>query len=70
VLLIIPSPAFLESLPLKKIPDRNDFYLFAGKDEERIEYWNSVAAASRQLGQEFLEVVASGKIRERVQPLL
>lgn len=69
VLLVIPSPAFIESLPLKKIPDRNDFYLFAGKDQERIEYWNIVAAASQQLGQEFLEVVDSGKIRERVQPM-
>ncbi len=69
VLLISPSKEFVEHLPLKKIPDRNDFLHFSGRDQERIDYWNTVVSKSEQLGLDFLEAVESGKIRELVQPL-
>ena len=69
MLLIAPTRPFLETLPLKKIPDREDFYRFQGRDAERIATWNTVAQASRQLGDEFAEVVNSGKIKERVRPM-
>ncbi|MEM7343793.1 MAG: hypothetical protein AAF485_06090 [Chloroflexota bacterium] len=68
-LLVAPSKAFVESLPLKKIPDRDDFYLFEGRDEARWDYWQAVSQASSQLGEAFLEAVTSGKIRKLVQPL-
>ena len=69
VLLVAPSRQFVESLPLKKITDRNDFYLFEGRDRQRMEYWRTVAARSRELADEFMDLVASGRIRERVRPM-
>jgi hypothetical protein len=69
VLMVCPSPAFLETLPLRKIPDRDDFKLFFKKDEERIAYWERVRAESVRLGDEFLHAVRSGRIRDKIRPL-
>lgn len=69
VLLVAPSDAFAASLPYGKIPDRTDFWTFAGRDKDRIDYWRTVIQKSEALGNEFLEAVDSGKIRELVQPL-
>ena len=68
VLLVSPSEKFIRSLPHQKIPDRNDFYLFKGKDDERIAYWEYVSEKSKDLGDEFLDIVNSGKIRDMVVP--
>lgn len=70
VLLVAPSPEFVSRLPLGKISDRNDFYRFAGDDNGRFDYWQKVAAAGRELAEDFKEAVATGSIRERVRPLL
>lgn len=69
VLLISPSETFLQRLPHGKIPDRDDFYGFEGRDAERIAYWEKTAEQSRVLGDAFMEAVESGKIREMVRPL-
>jgi hypothetical protein len=69
VVLVAPSRKFIKELPYKKIPDRNDFYLFKGKQSERISYWNSVVDKSTALGEEFLNVVQSNKIRDIIQPM-
>lgn len=69
VLQVAPSESFIESLPLQKIPDRNDFWLFAGKEQERIDYWEAVIKKSELLGAEFLDAVESGKIKNLVQPM-
>jgi hypothetical protein len=70
VLLVAPSPAFVSCLPLGKISDRNDFYRFAGDDHGRFDYWQKVAAAGKELAEDFAEAVTSGSIQERVKPLL
>lgn len=69
VVLIAPSPAFVASLPFGKIPDRKDFWLFAGRDAERLAYWHTVLERGRQLGQALLELLESGRIKEVVRPL-
>ncbi len=69
VLLICPDRQFIEGLPGKKIPDRNDFYLFKGKNQERIHCWQTVAKKSERLGQDFLDAVETGRISELVRPL-
>ena len=69
VVLLAPSPEFVESLPLAKIPDRDDFWLFKGRDDDRIKYWNTVRTESRRLADEFMEAVESGRIRDLVRPL-
>jgi len=70
VLLVAPSKAFVERLPYHKIPDRTDFQYFKGRDKERLAYWNRVIQKSNCLGEEFLEAVQTGRIRERVRPML
>ncbi len=69
VLLMHPSEAFVKGLPYGKIPDRGDFTRFKDRRDERIKYWNKAILESRRLGDEFLDAVHSGKIRERIQPL-
>jgi hypothetical protein len=70
LLMIGPSRDFIDSLPLGKIPDREDFYRFKGDDERRMQYWQRVAAAGEKMAEEFAETVESGRIRKRVQPLM
>ncbi|MCF8111625.1 MAG: patatin-like phospholipase family protein [Desulfobacteraceae bacterium] len=69
VLVIAPGREFIKSLPLEKIPDRKDFYLFAGKDKERMNYWQKVVERGRELAEDFMEAVESGKIRQRLRPI-
>jgi hypothetical protein len=69
MLLVCPSREFIESLPYKKIPDREDFPFFRGRDEERVAYWTAVVEAGERLGEEFLEAVGTGAIGELVRPI-
>lgn len=69
VVLISPSPDFVRGLPLGKIPDRDDFIRFRGNDRERRAYWEHVIRACRTLGDEFLDLVQSGKVRDALRPL-
>ena len=69
IVLVSPSPGFVRRLPYGKIPDRDDFVRFRGRDHERMAYWGQVIQAGRGLGEEFLDLAGSGKIRNAVQPL-
>jgi len=69
VVLVAPSNRFVESLPFGKIPDRQDFKTFFGKDKERIGYWRKVVEKNGELGHEFFEAIESGRIGEVVKPL-
>lgn len=69
VVLISPSPGFVGRLPLGRIPDRDDFIRFRGRDRERRACWEQVIRACRSLGEEFLDLVHSGRIRNAVRPL-
>jgi len=65
-LLVAPSDAFVASLPGGKIPDRRDFYAF--DEAERIRRWDAALRASERLADELRELLATGRIAERVQP--
>jgi hypothetical protein len=67
VLMLAPSSKFIESLPFGRIPDRRDFDRLAGRDDECVTFWFKSVEMSAKLGQEFLDAVESGSIRERVQ---
>ncbi|MCX7822335.1 MAG: patatin-like phospholipase family protein [Syntrophobacterales bacterium] len=69
LLLICPTKALVESLPGGKIPDRNDFYTFRGRDAERISCWKRAVDAGRYMVEEFLEVIEGGKLKDWVEPL-
>jgi hypothetical protein len=66
VLIVCPSKSFIAGLPYGKIPDRNDFMKFKGKDNERLDYWRTAVEGSNFLGEQLHEAVASGKIRSLV----
>ncbi len=70
VVLVAPSPEFISRMPLGKISDRNDFYRFANDDHGRFNYWKRVVAAGKELSDDFIEAVAGGSVRKRVQPLV
>lgn len=65
--LLAPSAEFVARLPHGKIPDRRDFWRFS--DEDRIRYWRSVVAASQELADDLQELLATGRLADRAQPL-
>ena len=69
MILISPTREYLDSLPHRKLPDRNDFKRFADDYEGRLRYWRQAMAMSAQLRDEFAELVASGRIADTVLPL-
>jgi len=69
LLLVSPSREYLASLPHGKLPDRTDFKHYLGDDAGREAYWRKAVGESRRLGDEFLELVESGKLVDRIQPL-
>lgn len=69
VVLIAPSPEFVRTLPLGRIPDRKDFIVFRGRDADRMALWRKAAAMNRRMGEDFADAVLSGRIRHLVKPL-
>ncbi len=69
VLLVAPSRKFISLLPYGKIPDRTDFITFAGRDKERLNYWNEVIDKSAIIGEDFMEAAVSGRLKEIIKPL-
>ncbi len=69
VLLVAPSPAYLETLPDRKLPDRKDFERYLGDDAGRERAWRRAVAESERLGDEFLELVDRGRLAEVLKPL-
>ncbi|MNF11491.1 hypothetical protein D3C80_2127220 [compost metagenome] len=69
MLLVTPSPQYLAALPFGKLPDRNDFKRFMGDAPSRKRYWYQAIAESQRLGDELLELIATGRLHERLQAL-
>jgi hypothetical protein len=67
--LVYPSEDFIATLPLGKVPDREDFVTFVDEPETRIANWRQAVAKAEPLGEVFLELVASGRIKDVVRPL-
>ncbi|WP_095143690.1 MULTISPECIES: hypothetical protein [unclassified Pseudomonas] len=69
VLLLAPSRHYLSRLPYGKLPDRNDFKRFMGDPAGRQHYWKTAMDESQRLGDEFLELCASGRLGDRLLTL-
>ncbi|MCH8505130.1 MAG: hypothetical protein LAT50_12500 [Ectothiorhodospiraceae bacterium] len=69
VLLVAPSESFVRQLPRGRIPDRKDFYRYAGDDAGRARDWQRITDATRRLADGFLELCESDRIRQVVKPL-
>ena len=57
VLLVAPSRSYLDSLPYKKLPDRNDFKHFMHDVDGRVKYWEWAIGESERLGDTFMALV-------------
>ncbi|MFO7530023.1 MAG: patatin-like phospholipase family protein [Marinobacter sp.] len=69
VLLVAPSPEYLRTLPDGKLPDRKDFGRYMGDDASRERSWRKAIAESDRLGEEFLELLETGRLTEVIKPL-
>jgi hypothetical protein len=69
VLMVYPSESFVESLPDGRIPDRGDFETFMNDPATRIANWRRTIELSAPLGEEFLEMIASGRLQDAVERL-
>ena len=69
IVMVYPSADFVASLPLGKVPEREDFVTFVDDPETRIANWRQAVAKAEPLGEIFLELVASGKIKDVISPL-
>lgn len=69
VLLVAPSRDYLQSLPDRKLPDRKDFERYMGDDAGREQAWRGAVAESDRLGDEFLELLETGALADRLTPL-
>jgi hypothetical protein len=69
VLMVFPTQSFIENLPGEKVPDRTDFITFLDDQETKIKNWRKAVELSAPLGEDFLELVESGKIRDVVEKL-
>lgn len=69
VLMVFPTARFIENLPGGKMPTREDFVTFMERPETRMQNWRQAVEQSATLGEEFLELVESGKIRDAVEKI-
>jgi hypothetical protein len=54
LILIAPSKAFLQNLPMKKLLDRKDFTRFLGDDETRKRLWWQTLRECERMGEAFV----------------
>jgi hypothetical protein len=69
VLQVFPTEEFVNLLPNRRIPDRNDFTTYVHNPAERIRIWDEVSELSNILGEEFMNDMESKRIRRLVEPL-
>ena len=67
VILVSPSREYLDRLPLKKLPDRNDFKRFVEDYEGRLKYWQFAMDESERLAEEFRTLCESDKLMGQVR---
>lgn len=69
LLMIHPAESFIKKMPLGRIPDRNDFKEYVNNPTMRIKNWWRAVELSAPLGEQFLELVESKKIRNVVHEM-
>jgi hypothetical protein len=69
VVMVYPSEDFVENLPDGRIPDRGDFETFIDDPATRIANWRRTVELAAPLGEEFLEMITSGRLQDVVERL-
>ncbi len=67
LLMVYPSDDFMRKLPYGRIPDRRDFKNYLNNPSGRRRNWRQAVATSKHLGDDFLELVESGRVRDLVK---
>jgi hypothetical protein len=57
VILVSPSPAFLQTLPRRRLPDRRDFAQYGSDNELRMRHWRSAIGEGERLRDAFAAFV-------------
>ncbi|HOJ51565.1 MAG TPA: hypothetical protein PLT64_02490 [Syntrophales bacterium] len=68
-ILVVPSAEFIARLPEGKVPERDDFIHYLSDPERRMRNWREAVRCSSHLGEVFMELVESGKIKSVVEPI-
>ncbi len=68
VILVSPSREYLDRLPMKKLPDRNDFKRFVDDYDARLKYWRFAMDESERLAEEFRTLCGSEALLSQVRP--
>jgi hypothetical protein len=53
MVLLAPNPAWLQTLPNAKLPDRSDFARYGNDLASRVAAWTGATSAAQQLADEF-----------------
>jgi len=69
VILVSPSREYLDRLPMKKLPDRNDFKRYVDDYEARLKYWRFAMDESERLAEEFRALCESPALIQQIKPL-
>lgn len=69
VVMVYPTEGFVERLPNSRIPDRTDFVTYIDDSPTRIANWRRSVELTEPLGEEFLEMIASGRLKNEVERL-
>jgi hypothetical protein len=69
VLMVFPAQNFIERLPGGKVPDRTDFTTYIDAHKTRTENWRQAVGLAAPLGEEFLELVESRRLKDVVEKL-
>jgi len=69
VVMVHPSDAFIATLPEGRVPDRGDFTTYIDDPATRIAHWRRSVQLAAPLGEEFLELIASGRLKDVVERL-
>ena len=67
VVLICPSREFVESLPYKKIPDRNDFLNL--DESTRLKYWRETVSKGQKMADNLHRLLEQNRLSEIIQPI-
>ena len=55
MIVLAPDPEWVRKLPNGKLPDRSDFFRYAGDLQARMRDWTAAVSASAQLADEFAQ---------------
>jgi len=67
--MVYPSDDFIRKLSYGTVPERGDFRRYIDNPSKRIKNWKRAVVASGHLGEEFLGLVESGRLRDVVKKI-